>query len=643
MLVFCPLPPKQNGIAVYFAEQLPYLAQRYQCTVVIEDTHPEPVDVPRNVFVLRLKEYLSERQSYAAAKHLYHVGNNADSRYLLPILLTTPGIVVIHDLNLHHLIESQTSPNNEDSTYRDAVFQLYGRLGAIAGENITDAQLKRLFMAIDLPFNGSVISSAYSIIVHSEFSRFRVDAYQAGKTTAIPHHLSPIAPRCTRELSDKYKQKLNLPLDRVVIASMGFIGRAKQISSMLAALSSLKKKGLRFFYILAGQAKITEYDVTAEIRKNDLVEDVIVTGYLSEQDFFRYMMASDLIANLRYPSGGETSGTFIRAMGVGKCCIIVDIGPFSEVPQDCAVKIPWSDDFRQILELRLRELICDTAVLEGIGNRAKKWIRQTHDIKDSIKAYSEVINGCPAPGLPMMSAPRPGKAMLRYLPGSRIEKWKRDCGEQVDLSPHTGFSWWNESLVPLAEIESNLLVIAEDRSCLSILLSLYKYRKEQITFISIEDFLNMTHVAGFSQANSILAILPGDIFVFDPVEIFLRINWLSKLGSNIVTSILWTTITESEMDLSTKAFREYLRAAGFIVERTLDGTTDISFHSQHCESTCSEFCFKSRMASRMSDRYPRPFYRGYYSEAKLVQSDNLSDLINRHEVDTVAFEASKNF
>lgn len=634
LLVFCPLPPKPNGIADYFAEQLPYLATRYQCTVVIEDTHTSPVNVPKNVLVVRLQEYLSRRQHYANAIHLYHVGNNPDTRYLLPILLTTPGIVVIHDLNLHHLIESQTTSNNRHLSYRDVVFQQYGRLGAIAGENITDTELKNLLTTIDLPFNGSVIDSAHSLIAHSIFTRLKIDAYQPGKTKTIAHHLTPNVPRCSQDLALGSKRNLGLPLDRIVIASFGFIARAKQISIVLATLARLKSKGVEFVYILAGEEKATEYDVSAEIRKYDLINDVIVTGYLDETLFFEYMTASDLIINLRHPTGGETSGTFVRAMGIGKCCIIVDIGPFSEVPSQCAVKIPWSEHFSYELESRLQHLITDRPGLEEIGSRARAWILETHSIDDTIEAYSEVIDQCPAPGQALLSQPWPGNTPLRYLPPTRIELWERENCDRLPLTPNTGSVWWRESLIHVAETGSKLIVIAEDRSPNFILRSLYNYLEEQLTFISIEEFVSMKHAQEFSEADSILAILPCDIFIFDPVEIFVRINWLSRLGCNVAISVLWDTQVEGDVALSTSAFCEYLRAAGLIVDQVLDGLSDVSFSSPTNAEAIPEYCFRSRVASRMSDRYPQPYYRGYYSEAKLIRSHNLGDLINQPDIDT---------
>lgn len=144
----------------------------------------------------------------------------------------------------------------------------------------------------------------------------------------------------------------------------------------------------------------------------------------------------------------------------------------------------------------------------------------------------------------------------------------------------------------------------------------------------------MEHDLEFDQAHSILAVLPSDIFVFDPVEMFIRINWLSRIGCNVAISVLWDTHIEGEVALSTGAFCEYLRAAGLMVDQVLDGPSDVSFFSPNDAETIPEFCFTSRVASRMSDRYPLPYYHGHYSEAKLIRGGNLDSLINLPDIGT---------
>ena len=63
-------------------------------------------------------------------------------------------------------------------------------------------------------------------------------------------------------------------------------------------------------------------------------------GYVDETRLWQLMMAADVHVNLRSPTMGETSGTAIRALSLGKPLVVSDVGWFAELPDDVALKIP---------------------------------------------------------------------------------------------------------------------------------------------------------------------------------------------------------------------------------------------------------------------------------------------------------------
>ena len=52
------------------------------------------------------------------------------------------------------------------------------------------------------------------------------------------------------------------------------------------------------------------------------------------------MAACDVLVNLRSPTMGETSGSVIRGLSLGKPMLVSDVGWFSELPDGVALKIP---------------------------------------------------------------------------------------------------------------------------------------------------------------------------------------------------------------------------------------------------------------------------------------------------------------
>ncbi|MFT5713208.1 MAG: glycosyltransferase involved in cell wall biosynthesis, partial [Glaciecola sp.] len=335
VVIFCPLPPKPNGIADYLAEQLPYFSNKIDVCVVIENTAPTPTEIDASITVLRLAEYLVIQEQFSHTPHLYHVGNNPDTKYMLPVLLNRPGIVMVHDLNLHYLIDLTNLSQGDEAAYTLALFNQYGVAGKSIGEQLQKYRWKGSHMPHELLMSGSITDAASRIVVHSKYSANRIGATGVSNISIIPHHLSPEIRQHQPKLKMAYRGELGLPGNKVVITSMGFIAKAKQIRAVLDSLKVLKEEGRDFIYVLAGQCKQHEYDVYQDIAECGLQDNVLVTGFLSSEQFFKFLIASDFIVNLRYPTGGESSGTLTRAFGLGLGCIVVNIGPFAEIPENC--------------------------------------------------------------------------------------------------------------------------------------------------------------------------------------------------------------------------------------------------------------------------------------------------------------------
>ena len=71
-----------------------------------------------------------------------------------------------------------------------------------------------------------------------------------------------------------------------------------------------------------------------------LTEGVTRLDYVPEEGLWSLMAACDALVNLRYPTMGETSGSVIRALSLGKPLIVSDVGWFHELPDDVVLKVP---------------------------------------------------------------------------------------------------------------------------------------------------------------------------------------------------------------------------------------------------------------------------------------------------------------
>ena len=71
---------------------------------------------------------------------------------------------------------------------------------------------------------------------------------------------------------------------------------------------------------------------------------VIREPYVEEERLWALMAACDACVLLRAPTMGETSGSAIRTLSLGKPLVVSDLGWFAELPDDVALKVPVGGD-----------------------------------------------------------------------------------------------------------------------------------------------------------------------------------------------------------------------------------------------------------------------------------------------------------
>ncbi len=177
---------------------------------------------------------------------------------------------------------------------------------------------------------------------------------------------------------------------------------------MLRALAAIKEGLPPFRYVIAGELRPEEVDVESLVSSLGLTDVVSLLGYVDEADFFTLITASDVVVNLRYPIGGETSGSMIRALGGGACIVVVDKGPFSELPDEVACKLPWGPGFEVRLGERLLELAHNPAMRVAIGQAASRFIATHHNLEETVAGYMKAVQAA------VLQAPTPWRSNVDW-------------------------------------------------------------------------------------------------------------------------------------------------------------------------------------------------------------------------------------
>src|SRR5207247_356162 len=169
-----PMPPQRSGIADYSALLVPALRERVDLHVVGRRTRVIPRD---------------------ADAILYHIGNASEAHgWILELLRRRPGIVVLHDFSLHHLIAELTLGRKDREGYARALEQEAGLAGRLLAHGVAEGSVPPLWETSPerFPLVGEVLSLAQGLIVHSRYVERRVrERGYAGPVWRIPHPAWP--------------------------------------------------------------------------------------------------------------------------------------------------------------------------------------------------------------------------------------------------------------------------------------------------------------------------------------------------------------------------------------------------------------------------------------------------------------------
>src|SRR5271156_778848 len=125
--------------------------------------------------------------------------------------------------------------------------------------------------------------------------------------------------------------------------------------------------------ILVGEAH-TELPLDSMISTLNLSAHVRHIGFTPIEDFNGYLGACDIVLNLRYPTVGESSGTLLRALGMGKAVIVSDVGSFREYPDEICLKAPVDAREEEHLFEYLNLLVSRPELARELGTRARDWV-----------------------------------------------------------------------------------------------------------------------------------------------------------------------------------------------------------------------------------------------------------------------------
>lgn len=378
-----PMPPAATGIADYSAELLPSLAKHVEVEVFAPEAEGGPGRSPSGIPVRRLRRF--EPADFDLT--LYQIGNNADFHGdIYRLALAHPGLVVVHEFMLHHLIRGLTLGRSDLDAFGEEMRYAYGETGRRAVEQFLDTGVP-----VDpwpFPLFERLIDASLGVVVHSHAVRDRIlTSRPRARVSVVPHHLAidDLDPGTDPR---RWYGERGVAAGAPVIGVFGFVTPQKRIDVLLEAFREVREKLPEVRLAIVGDVS-GFYDVD-DLRR-EAPEGVLWTGRLPKAELLQAMAGCDVAVNLRFPTGGETSGTAIRLLGLGKPLVVSDVGWFSEIPRGCAVSVPVGRGEHEALVAVLQALLAEPGLAAAMGANAARRVRRENSLESSAGGYAEAI------------------------------------------------------------------------------------------------------------------------------------------------------------------------------------------------------------------------------------------------------------
>ena len=354
--IWSPLPPLASGIADYVEEQIETLDRELDLTLCAEN--PGLVDQ-----ALRARyRVIAPSESDGVAMRVYHVGNSPLHGFIYREALRIPGVVVLHEWNLHELLLSFAVTSNDFDDYRRQMRREHGEKGSVAAGTIASALGGRNWTSV-FPLNAEILARALGVVCLSGSTAAKASARVPGTPLLhLPHHALLRANAASRK---EARARLGFDETARIVLAPGLGTAAKSLDVARAACLSIGGRVQNVMLVTVGGGSGSVVDASERS-----------LGRVDLATLGDALLAADVVLALRFPSRGETSGVLMRALAAGRAAVVSSGSAADEdLPEGVVARVnPGPDEARElgaVLEFLLNDGAA-RARMEGLARETAR-------------------------------------------------------------------------------------------------------------------------------------------------------------------------------------------------------------------------------------------------------------------------------
>jgi glycosyltransferase involved in cell wall biosynthesis len=371
-VLFCgPLPPARTGIATYDRAVLDGLER-----IGFLDRHRVDVVWP---FEPRMTPRLHGYQL-----GVFQLGNNAEF-HLEPYRATyvaPASLIVLHDLALDDFVAALKALGDP------LAFKAYREAEALR-RNLTSPDVVRN-EPLRMPWAAHVARRARGIVVHSSFGRRYLEELGCRTPVFVVPHPPIEDPADLREAAPRageIREVLAARGMRSLVVAPGDVNPAKQLDALLAATAALDE-GVHV--ALVGR-RIPGFDPEQLVRRAGLGGRVTLATDVTDADFRAWLLAADVVVDLRHPTRGEASGSLSRAMQAGKPAIVSATGAYLDLSDELVVHVAAGAPDPAELGAAIADLLVDDPRRRRMGAAARAHVEELAATAATARGYEAAI------------------------------------------------------------------------------------------------------------------------------------------------------------------------------------------------------------------------------------------------------------
>jgi len=371
LAVWTPLPPSTSGVADWASELLPVLARHLEVQAVVDGSDAGDRTPLPGVRIVGSDAYEAQIDGWEADLDLYQIGNSPAHFFAYRAALRRPGVVQLHEWNLHDLVWGEASDRGAVTDYARAMRHAHGEAGSFVAAQVARGLGGTLLPSL-FPVNDRLLERSLGVVALTRATAARVVRRRPGVPVLhlAQHAALPVDPVPSRH---EARRDLRLPEDALILTSPGLATHAKRLDVLVRVAARVRRSHERLVLVVAGAV---DYDLPLSewASESETQDGLIVTGRIPLPDLVRHIAAADVVATLRFPSRGEMSAVLLRALAVGRPVLVTGGTPAAdEFPEGVVVPIDPGPREEPELEALLLHLLANPTLRDRIGRLARQY------------------------------------------------------------------------------------------------------------------------------------------------------------------------------------------------------------------------------------------------------------------------------